>query len=230
MSFRFTSTSREKDMESELDYTSPVTPSSLQLSVFMDNQLGITLNDSPIKEDTARELNPERQERFPETPGKNSLYYSPPFPNYTNYEQQEWQRYYPMEEYSGFSTNLWFPNGAMELVSPGSYLNQECPSVPSEISSPVIEKTVKYRHSPNRKRPKHVGKACVHCKKAHLACDSNRPCKRCKHLGKDDCVDVEHKRRGRPKSTKRKDKEFKELEFLSSIVTPDYGSVSAAAE
>ncbi|KAI8915633.1 hypothetical protein EDD86DRAFT_272574 [Gorgonomyces haynaldii] len=54
------------------------------------------------------------------------------------------------------------------------------------------------------KRQKHVGKACVHCKKAHLACDNARPCKRCVHLGKSDCVDVEHKRRGRPRATHTK--------------------------
>ena len=49
------------------------------------------------------------------------------------------------------------------------------------------------------KRIKHVCRACVHCKRAHLACDESRPCKRCVHLGRTDCVDVEHKRRGRPK-------------------------------
>lgn len=54
------------------------------------------------------------------------------------------------------------------------------------------------------KRQKHVRKACIHCKKAHLACDESRPCKRCVHLGKTDCIDVEHKRRGRPRSSPEK--------------------------
>ena len=54
------------------------------------------------------------------------------------------------------------------------------------------------------KRQKHVRKACIHCKKAHLACDEARPCKRCVHLGKTDCIDVEHKRRGRPRSSPEK--------------------------
>lgn len=54
------------------------------------------------------------------------------------------------------------------------------------------------------KRQKHVRKACIHCKKAHLACDEGRPCKRCLHLGKPDCIDVEHKRRGRPRSSPEK--------------------------
>ena len=56
------------------------------------------------------------------------------------------------------------------------------------------------------KRHKHVRKACVHCKKAHLACDEGRPCRRCIHLGKTDCVDVEHKRRGRPRTSPEKKK------------------------
>ncbi|KAF9116908.1 hypothetical protein BGX27_008992 [Mortierella sp. AM989] len=46
----------------------------------------------------------------------------------------------------------------------------------------------------------HVPSACINCKKAHLACDLSRPCKRCVSVGKDDtCRDVEHKKRGRPK-------------------------------
>ncbi len=51
---------------------------------------------------------------------------------------------------------------------------------------------------------KHVGIACTHCKKAHLACDNSRPCKRCTRLGKTDCIDVEHKRRGRPRTSPEK--------------------------
>ncbi|KAI5812941.1 hypothetical protein BZA77DRAFT_131925 [Pyronema omphalodes] len=51
------------------------------------------------------------------------------------------------------------------------------------------------------RRPKsHVASACVNCKKAHLACDTRRPCPRCVGLGKQDtCVDVQHKKRGRPR-------------------------------
>ncbi|KAK9319437.1 hypothetical protein V1517DRAFT_332577 [Lipomyces orientalis] len=51
------------------------------------------------------------------------------------------------------------------------------------------------------RRPKpHVIAACSNCKKAHLACDVGRPCQRCINLGKQDtCVDVRHKKRGRPR-------------------------------
>ena len=77
-----------------------------------------------------------------------------------------------------------------------------------EIKKP---KKKKLEDSPKdkAKRHKHVGKACVHCKKAHLACDNERPCRRCVHLGKTDCVDVEHKRRGRPRTSPEKKKVIK---------------------
>lgn len=55
----------------------------------------------------------------------------------------------------------------------------------------------------SKPKPKPVNRACVHCKRAHLACETQRPCKRCLHLGKaSTCVDVEHKKRGRPKNAK----------------------------
>ncbi|WVQ74243.1 hypothetical protein IAR50_003840 [Cryptococcus sp. DSM 104548] len=45
-----------------------------------------------------------------------------------------------------------------------------------------------------------VSSACGPCKRAHLACDVGRPCKRCINMGKQDqCEDVPHKKRGRPK-------------------------------
>ncbi|KAJ6790386.1 hypothetical protein PWT90_07767 [Aphanocladium album] len=52
----------------------------------------------------------------------------------------------------------------------------------------------------HRKTKGHVASACVPCKKAHLRCDSQRPCSRCVTHGKEDtCVDVRHKKRGRPR-------------------------------
>ncbi|WVR00250.1 hypothetical protein IAU59_007393 [Kwoniella sp. CBS 9459] len=48
-----------------------------------------------------------------------------------------------------------------------------------------------------------VSSACGPCKRAHLACDVARPCKRCVNMGKEDqCEDVPHKKRGRPKVPK----------------------------
>ncbi|KAJ3329622.1 hypothetical protein HDU91_003817, partial [Kappamyces sp. JEL0680] len=69
-----------------------------------------------------------------------------------------------------------------------------------DFSNTAVKAKKKKKVTDGKPRPKHVGKACVHCKKAHLACDHGRPCKRCIHLGKTDCVDVEHKRRGRPRT------------------------------
>ena len=61
-------------------------------------------------------------------------------------------------------------------------------STPS-LNSTVKNVTVRKYHTPN---------ACVHCKAAHLACDASRPCGRCRRLGKEGCIDVDHKKRGRP--------------------------------
>ncbi|KAJ6133827.1 hypothetical protein N7523_000149 [Penicillium sp. IBT 18751x] len=52
-----------------------------------------------------------------------------------------------------------------------------------------------------RRTKAHVASACVNCKKKHLGCDPARPCRRCVLAGKavkSSCVDVTHKKRGRP--------------------------------
>ncbi|PGH13630.1 hypothetical protein AJ80_06262 [Polytolypa hystricis UAMH7299] len=50
-----------------------------------------------------------------------------------------------------------------------------------------------------RRAKAHVASACVNCKRKHLGCDAARPCRRCVVAGKEaSCVDVTHKRRGRP--------------------------------
>ncbi|KLU81883.1 hypothetical protein MAPG_00964 [Magnaporthiopsis poae ATCC 64411] len=52
----------------------------------------------------------------------------------------------------------------------------------------------------SRKTKGHVASACVPCKRAHLRCDAPRPCSRCISNGKEEaCVDVQHKKRGRPR-------------------------------
>ncbi|KAI6376760.1 hypothetical protein MCOR25_002723 [Pyricularia grisea] len=73
-----------------------------------------------------------------------------------------------------------------------SYSNPPRPS-PQEPHPYTSPKT-------QRKTKGHVASACVPCKKAHLRCDSQRPCSRCISNGKEDsCVDVQHKKRGRPR-------------------------------
>ncbi|KAI8629582.1 hypothetical protein F5Y19DRAFT_86477 [Xylariaceae sp. FL1651] len=59
-----------------------------------------------------------------------------------------------------------------------------------------------------RKTKGHVASACVPCKRAHLRCDAQRPCSRCLSNGKeDDCIDVQHKKRGRPRLRDDRDRE-----------------------
>ncbi|CEH13560.1 zn-cys zinc finger domain protein [Ceraceosorus bombacis] len=53
---------------------------------------------------------------------------------------------------------------------------------------------------PRRVAKANVASACMNCRRAHLACDAQRPCQRCKNLGKTEtCIDVQHKQRGRPR-------------------------------
>ncbi|TGZ80859.1 hypothetical protein EX30DRAFT_364222 [Ascodesmis nigricans] len=80
--------------------------------------------------------------------------------------------------------------------------------------------------TPATKRPKsHVASACIHCKKAHLACDVSRPCARCVGLGKQDtCHDVQHKKRGRPRL--RDERHSFEVGHSSPISSPTAHSSS----
>ncbi|KAG2224372.1 hypothetical protein INT45_006772 [Circinella minor] len=76
-------------------------------------------------------------------------------------------------------------------------------SSPSAAPVPIPTATTSNNSSSSSSRPpnkSHVLRACVNCRKAHLACDTDRPCKRCVSLGKEQtCYDVDHKKRGRPK-------------------------------
>ncbi|KAG5927520.1 hypothetical protein E4U42_002163 [Claviceps africana] len=63
-----------------------------------------------------------------------------------------------------------------------------------------------------RKTKGHVASACVPCKRAHLRCDAQRPCSRCISNSKEDsCVDVQHKKRGRPRLRDDRDARFESL-------------------
>ncbi|KAM0261700.1 hypothetical protein ACHAQJ_002152 [Trichoderma viride] len=65
-----------------------------------------------------------------------------------------------------------------------------------------------------RKTKGHVASACVPCKKAHLRCDAQRPCSRCLGNGKEEaCVDVQHKKRGRPRLRDERDGRFDPTRF-----------------
>lgn len=94
------------------------------------------------------------------------------------------------------------------------------PSYPlSTLESPVPGPATRSLAQKSTRRTKaHVASACVNCKKKHLGCDPARPCRRCVLGGKavssqfplnpgsiqkadqvkSSCVDVTHKKRGRP--------------------------------
>ncbi|OAQ98997.1 hypothetical protein LLEC1_02644 [Akanthomyces lecanii] len=71
----------------------------------------------------------------------------------------------------------------------------------AQTQGPVPEPSNRVTPPRSQRKPKgHVASACVPCKKAHLRCDAQRPCARCVSHGKEDtCVDVRHKKRGRPR-------------------------------
>lgn len=71
----------------------------------------------------------------------------------------------------------------------------------------------------------HVPSACLNCKRAHLACDVGRPCRRCINLGKSDtCVDVQHKKRGRPRLKDRPTSQSGVMPIRSHNLTPSPSS------
>ncbi|KAI1103111.1 hypothetical protein F4804DRAFT_244238 [Jackrogersella minutella] len=75
------------------------------------------------------------------------------------------------------------------------------PSPYSMPSNPQSAENPPYASPKSQRKTKgHVASACVPCKRAHLRCDAQRPCSRCLSNGKEDsCVDVQHKKRGRPR-------------------------------
>ncbi|KAK0629733.1 hypothetical protein B0T17DRAFT_489837 [Bombardia bombarda] len=82
------------------------------------------------------------------------------------------------------------------------------PGFPAVAHHPAQESQHQTSPKPQRKTKGHVASACVPCKRAHLRCDAQRPCSRCSTNGKEDaCVDVQHKKRGRPRL--RDDRELK---------------------
>ncbi|KAF7727198.1 hypothetical protein EC973_007896 [Apophysomyces ossiformis] len=78
-------------------------------------------------------------------------------------------------------------------TSPASAITTATPTTTVKSAPPSITPA-------KRGYKSHVPSACINCKKAHLACDVSRPCKRCVSMGKTDtCQDIKHKKRGRPK-------------------------------
>ncbi|KAF4425193.1 Transcription activator of gluconeogenesis ERT1 [Fusarium austroafricanum] len=95
-------------------------------------------------------------------------------------------------------------SGGPPVPQQAGYIPPGIPGAPSPYASSVRPSVVENQPmtSPKsqRKTKGHVASACVPCKRAHLRCDSQRPCSRCITNGKEEsCVDVQHKKRGRPR-------------------------------
>jgi hypothetical protein len=81
-------------------------------------------------------------------------------------------------------SKLAVPNGHPRSPLSESPHGSRSPTVGTDTGEAVI-KRAGVGGKPN------VSSACGPCKKAHLACDVARPCKRCVNMGKDDlCEDV----------------------------------------
>lgn len=94
--------------------------------------------------------------------------------------------------------------GGPSIPQSSGYIPPGIPGAPSSYTSSVRPSVVENQPmtSPKsqRKTKGHVASACVPCKRAHLRCDAQRPCSRCITNGKEEsCVDVQHKKRGRPR-------------------------------
>ncbi|KAJ2609187.1 hypothetical protein H4S08_004158 [Coemansia sp. RSA 1365] len=77
--------------------------------------------------------------------------------------------------------------------------------LPTAAATTATTSLVKAVRTTGRGAKPHVPSACTNCKRAHLACDLQRPCRRCVNTGKcETCKDVQHKKRGRPRSKDKK--------------------------
>ncbi|PHH67768.1 hypothetical protein CDD82_1147 [Ophiocordyceps australis] len=98
---------------------------------------------------------------------------------------------------------------------PPQHLIMTTPGASAELAYSMANRTSALENqsftSPKsqRKTKGHVASACVPCKRAHLRCDAQRPCSRCTGNGKEEaCVDVQHKKRGRPRLRDDRDARF----------------------
>ncbi|KAK1071850.1 hypothetical protein LTR74_002950 [Friedmanniomyces endolithicus] len=91
----------------------------------------------------------------------------------------------------------------------------------SSIDAPSSSNEAGLSTRGGRRSKTHVASACVNCKRAHLSCDVQRPCTRCVSSGKQDtCVDVQHKKRGRPRLREESDPSAQQM-------IPEQGSPQA---
>lgn len=115
------------------------------------------------------------------------------------------------------------PTEARGLATPAPTSTPASGSLAAASSGP--NEAVVASASERKTAKAHVSSACLNCKRAHLACDAERPCRRCTKLGKTaTCVDVQHKKRGRPRLKDRESMSMSELSPSSATYGPAGGA------
>lgn len=78
------------------------------------------------------------------------------------------------------------------VLSPSHHLEATTELIQRKTTEWHGRLTSEEKDSPKKLFKKHVTSACLNCKRAHLACDFSRPCRRCLDVGKaDTCFDVQ---------------------------------------
>lgn len=160
--------------------------------------------DSP---QSRRGDNPHHQQQQQQQQQQQHYYNTPSSSGSYSHPQSSSNQHHQSHAHSG---------GASHHTPSGPILHESPSSIPppaSAGSTPVIKRVGGKAN---------VSSACGPCKRAHLACDVARPCKRCVNMGKEDqCEDVpvsfialqihhckpmltfsQHKKRGRPRVNK----------------------------
>ncbi|KAF0496997.1 Zn2-C6 fungal-specific transcription factor [Gigaspora margarita] len=122
----------------------------------------------------------------------------------TNVEQSQ-NLFGHMPSQSSCSTPYSSPSSRIRTVADSDSTKQSGTSSTMRLANTSLGTDDNGSAVMKRTNKTHVPSACVNCKRAHLACDVSRPCKRCVALNKvDTCIDIKHKKRGRPKLKDKK--------------------------
>lgn len=143
----------------------------------------------------------------------------PSLPRLFQQEQQEAMPYPYRRPEEPLTRPSQYPQaGVLGMSQQPGYLPAAGPSAPAPYpvpSRPLVAESQQMTSPKSQRKTKgHVASACVPCKRAHLRCDAQRPCSRCITNGKEDsCVDVQHKKRGRPRLRDDRDTRYDPSRF-----------------
>ncbi|KAH7165495.1 hypothetical protein EDB81DRAFT_638935 [Dactylonectria macrodidyma] len=144
----------------------------------------------------------------------------PSLPRLFQQEQQEAMPYpYHRPEESLPRSAPYVQPGAGGMPQQSSYLPAGGASGPGPYpphNRPLVAENQQMTSPKSQRKTKgHVASACVPCKRAHLrVIAAQRPCSRCITNGKEEsCVDVQHKKRGRPRLRDDRDTRYDPSRF-----------------